>query len=444
MAAFFRLTAAVFFIAVTYAMFHVTRALAGWLPWSAPLLLLLAVAWLATAAATFDALVDRRLGRILVRGIISILITLVTIELVLWAVGTREAVSYYVWRPNITQLFRPPPAAFPGVADQALFSSSAEGLRGPDLPRDARMRVLAVGGSTTESMYIDDMETWPQVVQTELSGRGVTAWVGNAGKSGTSSHEHIVMLNTLAPEIRPDVILMLVGVNDLLRPHSGEGRPPFGQDGMLQYEYTRAKRDAGPGPERLALYWQVRRLVQFAERSIRLTRGTNDQVGPSLLRARERRNRAVLVDDLPPDLDPLIAAYERRLRELTRLGRALDSHVVFMTQPSLYLGEIGAEERRVLTVGHYALPGEGREVHDPALGPERYFSERAMGELLRRYNAATLRVCEIERLQCLDLAAAIPPRVSHMFDDFHFNRDGSRAVGSAVADFLLRAKLAGN
>src|SRR5439155_10586195 len=102
----------------------------------------------------------------------------------------------------------------------ARFTTNSLGLRGRDPgPMGARgLRLLAVGGSTTECLYLDDGATWPALVERNLTRRlgGEPVWVGNAGISGANARDHVVQVKYLLPQYRPvDVVLVLVGVNDL-------------------------------------------------------------------------------------------------------------------------------------------------------------------------------------------------------------------------------------
>jgi lysophospholipase L1-like esterase len=98
------------------------------------------------------------------------------------------------------------------------ISHNALGFRGPEVPLDAqgKKRIVAIGGSTTYGVYVSDAETWPALLQREL---GERVEVINAGIPAASTVEHIHLLATIIPELKPDVILLHVGLNDVRSMH---------------------------------------------------------------------------------------------------------------------------------------------------------------------------------------------------------------------------------
>src|SRR5262249_1685256 len=77
--------------------------------------------------------------------------------------------------------------------------------------------ILAVGGSTTECLYLDQEEAWPRMLERQLNGLGKQTWIGNVGKSGLRTREHVVQVEILLDQHpRLDTVLMLVGQNDFM------------------------------------------------------------------------------------------------------------------------------------------------------------------------------------------------------------------------------------
>ena len=96
------------------------------------------------------------------------------------------------------------------------FSTNARGLRGDEWSSGDSYRILAIGGSTTESLYLDDREAWPRLLQDRLNAArgGSEVWVGNAGKSGLSSRHHVIQVMRLLEQHPVDAVVVLAGVND--------------------------------------------------------------------------------------------------------------------------------------------------------------------------------------------------------------------------------------
>ena len=163
-------------------------------------------------------MVRRLLARLALAGG-SLLLAAVLAEVVLRALGPdRDAL--YVWPPGLEREFHPAEGLMPGVEGVARFRINEVGLRGDPWSPDSTDRILCVGGSTTECLYLDQPEAWPQLVQDRL---GEGTWVANAGHSGRHSRDHVVQLRhflTRPPgnALGLDRVVILEGVNDLMLP----------------------------------------------------------------------------------------------------------------------------------------------------------------------------------------------------------------------------------
>jgi GDSL-like Lipase/Acylhydrolase family len=161
-----------------------------------------------------------RMGRLTLRicsAIAAVAVVLVVAELSLRLISTD---LYRVWEPGLHRVFRPLPEAMPGIHGDGHFRTSVDGLRGDAIDDAQDYRLLAIGGSTTESLYLDDSEVWTHLLQRRLNEApgGGSIWVGNAGKSGHTTRHHRLQVARLLPQ-HPgiDAILVLAGINDFLR-----------------------------------------------------------------------------------------------------------------------------------------------------------------------------------------------------------------------------------
>ncbi len=96
------------------------------------------------------------------------------------------------------------------------FTTNSLGYRGGEF-KDGEYRIFAVGGSTTECLYIDDKQQWPYLLQNKLNGAGHNVNVQNAGKSGDAVDDHIAMIAHKIVHLNPDLIIVYMGINDVLR-----------------------------------------------------------------------------------------------------------------------------------------------------------------------------------------------------------------------------------
>jgi hypothetical protein len=63
------------------------------------------------------------------------------------------------------------------------------GFRGPDPPADfaRHLTLVAVGGSTTEDLFLTDGRTWTDLLAARLAGELRDTWLDNAGLDGHST-----------------------------------------------------------------------------------------------------------------------------------------------------------------------------------------------------------------------------------------------------------------
>lgn len=96
---------------------------------------------------------------------------------------------------------------------------NSDGLRGDEIAAPSggdELRILCIGGSVTYGVGVSDAYPYPVQLQNrlrhELPGRAVT--VINGGSSGMASHQFLQVLADLYDKLRPNVIVVMCGVNE--------------------------------------------------------------------------------------------------------------------------------------------------------------------------------------------------------------------------------------
>lgn len=346
--------------------------------------------------------------------------------------------GYYVYPPGLRSEFEPLEAIMPGVSGVSRFAVSSLGLRGDELAPEHTLRLLAVGGSTTQCLYLDQAEAWPQRLQVLLGERwGGGVWVGNAGKAGRRLPEHRVQLEHLLPAIGGlDAVVMLLGANDLNRRLS-EGddyRPPeLGQpearEALLARAFDLYPREYALLPlRRTALFALVER-VQSSIRTRRQWEMIQDRSGRNYQQWRELRARARRIRDEPPDLGTALAAYAADLRGVQGLARSHGLRVVFLTQPSIYRDDLPPELAKLLWMGWV---GERQSTAN-----QEYYSVNALARAYQAFNGTLLGFCRETGAECLDLEPRLPKDTRSFYDDIHFNESGSEQVARTLFAYLV-------
>jgi lysophospholipase L1-like esterase len=358
------------------------------------------------------------------------LLALVCVELLL-RLAAPERAGFFVWPPGMQRTFHPSAGMMPGVEGPSRFLVNSIGLRGREPTPDAHPRILCVGGSTTECLYLDQEESWPVLVERAL---GSAAWVANAGVSGRLSRDHVLQLEHLLP-LLPGLerVVLLLGVNDLmLLLGQGQGYDPRGLEvpeiraEALERAFEIVPRGAraAPFPRSTELWRQcVPRLKRLFERG-----QVQDEAGGVYRTWRaHRREASHWLADLP-DLGPGLSEYRRNVELLTRISREHGARPLFLTQPCLWSDALSAEEEALLWMGgvgdYQARPGAA------------YYTSAALARGMRIYNEALLATCAELGADCLDLAAALPRDTTVFYDDVHFNEAGARRVAELVAAAL--------
>jgi len=345
--------------------------------------------------------------------------------------------SYYVWPPHFHATFHPDPAALPGVSGESRLTTNGWGIRGSEFSDKDRYRILTVGGSTTECLYLDDSETWPHLLEVRLNGGAFVpgpVWVGNVGKSGHNSSHHVQQAAKLIDQYpRIDMVLVLAGVNDTM-PVLRDGRYVPLTDKELRQAFS-----IQPGgsleDESYAFYKQTelwRTLRKVRDKWWRDDPGAliQDAAGSVFSAMRARRQRAKFYTDDLPDLSAGVQAYKTNLNMIVDSATQRGAQVILMTQPNLWSAHGTPETERLIWMGRM-----GRYTSGNAAG---YYSSGAMESAMNVYNEALLEVCQARSLQCLDLAAALPKAADVFYDDVHFTEEGSRRVAEIVGAFFER------
>ena len=98
------------------------------------------------------------------------------------------------------------------------YSKNSDGLRG-NFDNNLNIRVLVLGGSTTDQRYLSDNDTWPNQLQKYFEKINKNFKVANAGIDGQSTIGHIWNFKNWFKNIenlKPKIIIFYIGINDLL------------------------------------------------------------------------------------------------------------------------------------------------------------------------------------------------------------------------------------
>jgi lysophospholipase L1-like esterase len=278
---------------------------------------------------------------------------------------------------------------------------------------------VTIGGSTTQDFFLDDRKTWSYRLQEYLRERCPKSfqpkcphvWVGNGGTCGQSTRAHIMLMEDVISKIRPDAVILLVGIND------------------LGFSISLDQREQGNFFDEL--HWKMKlylnsRLVQVLYIWKRVLLDKAHVVEFSVARnTYERRPLLGVPMAVPEDPRELLVGldeYRANLQKIIRIGKSLTMRMIFLTQPTLT--EDNEYWRTIEGVFYWVQT------------PKNLLSAAGAWRLLDAYNRELIAVCAQEGVECFDLAAAVPHRDEYFIDPVHFTERGADLVARKVAEYL--------
>jgi lysophospholipase L1-like esterase len=285
------------------------------------------------------------------------------------------------------------------------------GFRGPEPPADfeQRLTIIAIGGSTTECFYLSDGQDWPAVLQASLKPKFSKIWLNNAGLDGHSSFGNIVLLRDYVSRLRPKVVLILVGINDLFA------------DGPKSLDHLERSELAGSVASHSELFGLGLNLIRYWRTAGMKSLGAM----PKALNLREPEYVDIATEEEISILDGqerFLPEYESRLVQLIHTARENGIEPVLITQPALF-GE-GVDDVTQADLSRVSV-----EIY-------RRMNGRMAWKLLEKYNEVTREVAHAHNAGMIDLARQLPKSSRYYYDYLHYGKEGAAKVADIVANEL--------
>ncbi|MCC7491149.1 MAG: SGNH/GDSL hydrolase family protein [Fimbriimonadaceae bacterium] len=336
------------------------------------------------------------------------------------------------WRPWSRHMLLHDQSVFPQLGPSARFVVGRYGVRSPDPTPPQTYRLLCIGGSTTECLALDTADAWPARLQDLLTADGPPTWVANAGRSALDSRHHLVTLTHLTPQLpNIDAVLILVGVNDLLRPlaRQQQWRPQTPAEALGDARVQAAAARWHPGRWQDEAWFRQTALARL-RRDLLASQcpwvtgqpRSREALAAAVLRVRSARRQHTAVATLPPP-EPALRQYAAMLDALIAEAKRQRRRLVLATQPTIWSQWRRPEVANTLVAGALgADPFEGR-----------HCAPAALDQGMAKFNAVLRQVCGHRQTECLDLARQLEPLPRYYYDDFHFTPAGAARVAELVA-----------
>lgn len=288
------------------------------------------------------------------------------------------------------------------------YSRDRYGLRGPcSDPRSIRM--VTLGGSTTDQVYVADGQTWQDRLQQHMTRSLGRPWcIANAGVDGHSTFGHIAALERwlpLVPGLAPDYVLFYVGIND------------------AAFRTEPARLD--PGAAHADSAWDTaKRLVRNNSALVRLARMRESRASEPPVFAAHRLLSPTPADygatSPAADIDELVArgsaAFRERFSTLMRLVRERGARPICVSQPSLVYRKAGEAWVGLNEVFVF----EGRR-----------FNGLDYQRSIRALNSVMAQECRRAGGHYIDLESQ-PFEPEQFYDAVHMNAAGAARVGDLL------------
>ena len=294
------------------------------------------------------------------------------------------------------------------------YTRDRHGLRG-SYGSPADIRILTVGGSTTDQRHIRDGETWQDALQRRFAKAGLTVPVANAGVDGQSSFGHLANFRWWFPDVpglAPEYILYYVGLND------------YHKDAADRFDRYVAESGSPTVGERIrdnSATWHLLKTLQGVYKALVVSKIGHQRVKFDELKwVREPLQRDY--DFVAPRVD----AYAARLRLLADLTRQSGAIPVFVTQPSRH---------------SRSAPG----VIEGHAGENLFDGRRINGldfrHVMQKFDGAMKSVAAEKGALVVDLASRPEWVDADFYDLVHMTPQGADKVGAFLYE-VLKAKVA--
>ena len=321
-----------------------------------------------------------------------------------WAI-TREAnvLRNFEYHYNVSRLYE-------SESQTAHYVRDEYGLR-DDCPSPKDIKILTVGGSTTDQRYVSLESTYQKILQERLRTTiGDFGCVTNAGIDGHSTWGHLFSFEKwfpLIPDLSPSYVVLYIGVNDadfqiMNTPVTGfDVRGNHGMRGWL---------------EKFELFNRLRPLLRYLKTQLSPQASYADHAPRSF--APDNYRVQALHDKTKELVHANTRAFQERFERLLARVKDIGATPICVSQPHRYARQINGKRYGVESVG------------DGMSGLDYDYSLRALNRVMSELCGAFF----------LDLYNE-DFRPEHFYDGVHTTAAGSVFIGNRMADFIIKNKL---
>ncbi len=255
------------------------------------------------------------------------------------------------------------------------------------------INIICIGGSTTFATGVTDKNSWPYILQQKL---GKNYNVMNLGVPGYSTLEGIIQLATTVPELKPDILIIYQGWNDIRSYHAPVKSPDYLWHGKTQKSNL-----------------SVNRKTSIKEYSfINFLAG---KISNKLSKNKELKNSILSHNDSYID-----EIYARNLKTIQLLCNQLQVKQVYIPQ--------------VLNLEKYTESVDASDSWTP------YINNKSMPELIKKINSLMSQTIkkDVNTTVVDSILSKYKWNSSHFVDVGHFSEDGGKQFSDIIISHLNR------
>ena len=368
------------------------------------------------AAETFK---KSRIKKHIIRSLILGLITVASLELVLWTIFPVRHEQRY--RKEVKQ-------NLPGLKSELIYTRNEFGLRSlsmkTKIPPPNTVRIICLGASTTDQPTQAIQDTWSGILESmlnaEFSAQGARVEIAAYGRGSETIIDRLFWARKNLLSFQPNLVIIMEGINDLCW-HGGSGYTfkgipiPKEKKGSNILEFSQIFRRFKIIKHRLLNYLALKmgKAIEWHSRNL-----------PEL---RQNYKNLPYQSEIVRENDP-IHEFAAGLTALLSFLSESGVEAIVIGQPVLWMENMDEEERDVLWF-HVNTPN----------GPIRP-SGKWLAEEMTRYNDVQKDLAKQNKAEYEDLDKKIPRSLEFFFDDCHFTDRGSEKVASELFP-IVRAQI---
>lgn len=292
------------------------------------------------------------------------------------------------------------------------------------------IKIVFLGGSSTETLYVDPKDRFPYLVGRILEGKTglkINSYNGGVGGNHTM-HANLLLLGKVAP-MAPRFVVLMEASNDLsmLRMYQKEGywnANPY--RGLLIKRYDKAIQQTASAWDHLTRFFyqalpNTARLVATAKATVMRLLGKNTKDPGEVDEWAEVRGH---LDPISEDAKKAIyASFQRSVMTFVSLARIWKINPVLMTQATRVTSNPDPFMARIMP---------------SAIKKNMNMTYETYRELLDGLNDVIRDIARNEHVYLIDLNRLVPPTNRYIYDMVHFNGEGSKYAAEIIANHLVK------